>query len=190
MNIKACPKVLVLDLEMNQPSKKIIEIGAVVAHSGGGEIIDTLNIRVNPTEYIAPFITELTGITQQDADSGKSLTDAYLELRQMAKKHRCHKQVLVWGRGDLELLQKQLNDIGGIKNIDNWWFPGNRYTDVKTIFQFFCLAKGKTMKGGLQTACGRLGIDFEGQPHRAADDALNTFRVFYHLLKQIRPEKA
>ena len=55
-------KLTSLDLELNQPSGKIIQIGAVVGDTETGEITQRLRIYVNPGEPIAPFITELCAI--------------------------------------------------------------------------------------------------------------------------------
>jgi len=62
-----------LDLEMAQPSKKIIQIGAVVGNIVTGEILEKLSIIVNPKEQLTEFIINLTGITQEDVNNGVTL---------------------------------------------------------------------------------------------------------------------
>jgi len=52
-------KLTSLDLEMNQPSGKIIQIGAVVGDTATGEVSHRLRIYVNPGESVAQMITDL-----------------------------------------------------------------------------------------------------------------------------------
>ena len=79
-------KLTCLDLELNQPSGKIVQIGAVIGDTQTGAIIDRIRIYVNPGEPIAEFITELCGITQQQIDAeGVSLEEAYLQLKKFHK---------------------------------------------------------------------------------------------------------
>ena len=62
-----------LDLEMNQPSRKIISIGVVVGNIRTGNILEKLNVFVNPREKLITRIKDLTKITQEDVDSGYTL---------------------------------------------------------------------------------------------------------------------
>lgn len=165
---------------MNQPSGKIIQIGAAVGDSNTGLILDTYTQHVNPNEELQPFIIELTGITQKNVNAGVDLLDAYRGLIALSKKHKCHKQTVVWGNGDTRALLSQVTKFYPTNSKD-WWGLGHREFDTKTIFQALMFANGLVLKSDLQTACKRLDIVFEGRPHDALADAINTFKVFYKL---------
>lgn len=168
---------LSLDLEMNQPSGKIIQVGAVVGNLRTGEIIDDLSVIVNPHETLNPFIIQLTGITPEMVTHGATLTEAYEHLTHMYKSHGCFTNPITWGGGDSLDLKQQLGD-----SATNWPF-GRRWLDVKTIFQFHQLARGQKLQAGLAKALTRVGLAFKGRKHDARDDARNTFLLAHHLLK-------
>src|ERR1035437_5490268 len=97
-----------LDLEMNQPSGSIIQIGAVVGNIVTGEILEKLCVNVKIDEEISPFITELTGITQEDVNNGISLLEAYNLLAVLHLKYKSFCNAITWGGGDTQELFKQL----------------------------------------------------------------------------------
>jgi inhibitor of KinA sporulation pathway (predicted exonuclease) len=169
-----------LDLELNQlQPAKIIEIGVAVGEDG--KILDTLSIFVNPQEKLLPRITELTTITQEQVDSGLSLPNAYKVLKQFILKHQpAMLNPVVWGGGDCEALRSEL----GLE-AENFVF-GRRYFDAKTLYQTHRIACGLPWPGGLKKSMQRLGLKFRGTPHRAVDDAINTYLVFHHLLEKLK----
>src|SRR5665213_3459183 len=97
-----------LDLEMNQPSGKIIQIGAVTGNIYTGEILERLSVFVNPKEELAPFIIELTKIKQEDVDSGLTLEEGYRLLQEMHVSHSAFCNPITWGGGDSVELVEQL----------------------------------------------------------------------------------
>jgi inhibitor of KinA sporulation pathway (predicted exonuclease) len=99
-----------LDLEMNQPSGKIIQIGACVGNIVTGEILETLSLFVNPEELLSPFIVGLTGIKQQDVDTGLSLEEAYSKLKEFHIKHKSFMNPITWGGGDSQEILRQLRE--------------------------------------------------------------------------------
>lgn len=175
--------VLALDLELNQPSNSIIQVGAVVGNIYTGEVVDRLSIitAMPDGEVLLPRITELTGITSEQTDIGADLGVAYELLRDMSIQHGCLMNPVTWGGGDAETLRKQL----GMEN-DKWIF-GRRWIDVKTLYVSKCLAEGKPYQGGLARSMTKMGLQFKGQKHQAADDALNTFHMYVRLLLTMRP---
>jgi len=46
------------------------------------------------------------------------------------------------------------------------------------------LAKSKRPTGGLKSAMAEYKLQFQGTPHRADDDALNTLRLFFTILER------
>ena len=161
------PRFFCFDLEMNKPSNKIIQIGGLVGRLDTGEIIKTFNYYINPYEAISPFITELTGITQDIVDNGIELADAARELEQEITKLKACKSPIVWGNGDLRCLKQQSESFGSV----------HREIDIKTLYQWNCLKNHKSMKGGLASALETHGCTFVGRQHNALDDAINTFNL-------------
>lgn len=177
--------IMALDLEMNQPSRKIIEVGAAVYNGRTGLFVEKLSMFINPGEKIEPFITDLTGITDQDVSNGFTIIQGYEELRRLHKKHKCFMNPLVWGSGtrnDSQAIFEETKLAG-----EN--FMGFRVLDVKTIFQSVQIHHGQQHGMGLKEACERLKIGFEGSNHRAVVDAMNTFRIWFHMVKGFQNEK-
>jgi len=167
---------LALDLEMNQPSGKIIQVGAVVGNLHTGEIFEELAVIINPDEPLSEFIVQLTGITDEQCAQGVSLVEAYEQLKALHKKYDCFCNPIVWGGGDSAELKRQL---GG--TVPGWPF-GHRWLDVKTIFQFHQFAQNAKPQAGLAKALTKVGLNFKGRKHDAMDDARNTFLLAHHFV--------
>ena len=175
-------KLTCLDLEMNQPSGKIVQIGAVVGDTQTGEIVDRLRIYVNPGEPIAEFITELCGITQEQIDTqGVSIDEAYTILKKFHKQANFINPVS-WGGGDSQEIYDQLSE----ETRKSWCF-GRRWIDAKTVFVSQMIAhQNRVDSSGLAASMKRVGLQFVGKQHDAQDDAENTFKMYQHLLYSIR----
>lgn len=182
--------LMVLDAEFNQPSRKTIQIGAAAYNPRNAALVDTLDIFVNPDEPINPFITDLTGIRDQDVQNGVSIIEAYEMLKRFSIKNKCFKNPMVWGSGvrndSLAIYEEYKNsmiDLGWHTEPDAENFMGFRVIDVKTIYQSVMIFENSQYAGGLKDSMKRLGMTFEGEAHRALTDAQNTFRVWYHLMR-------
>jgi len=172
-----------LDLEMNQPSKKIIQIGACVGNISTGQIFEKLSVFVNPQERISSYITNLTKITQEDVDCGFTLEEAYRKLQKMHENYGSFVNAITWGGGDSQELLDQLKEEN--TNFEGWCF-GRRWIDTKTLFVSWRIANGQQIQGGLKNACHKIGVTFQGPAHRADMDALNTFFAFKKMLEIIK----
>lgn len=168
---------------MNQPSGKIVQIGAVVGDTMTGSVTNRLKIYINPGEPIAPFITELCGITQAQIDrEGIPLDAAYTILKDFHVKHSTFMNPLTWGGADSQELFDQLDP-----EIRKDWCFGRRWIDAKTVFVSRMIAKQDRIEsGGLSSSMSKLNLKFQGRKHDAQDDAENTFKVYYHMLQLIR----
>lgn len=172
---------LSLDLELNQPSGRIIQVGVALGKRLQSEEEYTVKQwLLSPQEPLAPFITELTGITEQDiAERAVPWEQMAQELLALIETHKPFVNPVTWGGGDsVELLQAlRERDIA---------FPafGRRWIDCKTYHVFSALAQGKSTSGGLRSIMSRYGMTFQGTPHRADVDALNTLRLFFKLLSR------
>lgn len=171
--------VMSLDCEFNQPSRKIIEVGAAIYNPRNAALIERFHSYVNPGEPIDPYITDLTGITNENVSGAPTIQEVYRELGKFHKKHRCFINPLVWGSGVRNDSLALWEESGFTE--DN--FMGFRVLDVKTIYQSMRIFDGKEIKSGLSNSMKRVGLEFEGTPHRALPDAMNTFMLWYHLMR-------
>lgn len=168
-----------LDLEMNQPSRKIIQVGVVLGGpTSPAAAWQTRQWLLDPGEPIAPEIQELTGISDEDiqksAVSWQALAD---ELGTLIQANPCFVNPVTWGGGDAELLKAGFAEKGIA-----FPFFGRRWIDVKTWHTCQSLSEGKNPSGGLASVMGRYKVPFVGKAHRADVDAYNTLVLFVHLL--------
>lgn len=168
--------VLTIDLEMNKPGQSIIQIGYTINNAKTGKMLKARSLFVNPNETIDPFITELTGISQQMVDTlGVPLMDAYTTMVKDIRDWQTSPFVLQWGLDHCELREQLKLD---------WcdYVFERRSIDVKGLYQAYAMSRpqGKTV-AGLSKALAILGLEFEGRPHDALNDAVNTFRAFREL---------
>ena len=168
---------LSLDMEYNQPSKAIIQIGITIGNLATGDILERKKWHIKSDEILAPYIIKLTAITQEDVDNGKSLIEIYTELEALHKQYDCFRNVITWGGGDSEDLRN------GLKLDDETFLFGRRWIDAKTEFIGYCFANDMHHQSGLAKSLTRLGLKFEGRKHDAGDDSYNTFKIYRELLK-------
>ena len=180
-------KYLALDLELNNaddgstPNPKIIQVGVAIGsakQSPSEWITKKWYVKVN--EPIYPFITDLTGITNQDIQQfGMTHYEIGQELSRLIKDNDVFVNPVTWGGGDSTELKSEFNQHG----IEFRHF-GRRWIDVKTWYVLRMLANGKRPAGGLSSAMGVYKMHFEGKAHRADVDAYNTLRLFFEILKR------
>ena len=184
-------KYLALDLELNNapdgstPNPSIIQVGVAIGSARqlpSEWIVKKWFVKVN--EPIYPFITELTGITNEDDKTVLQHYDIANELDKLIKDNNTFVNPVTWGGGDATELKDDFERWGvEFKNF------GRRWIDVKTWYALHMLSKGKKPNGGLSSALGEYGLHFEGKAHRADVDAFNTLRLFFHILnKQVSME--
>lgn len=174
---------LSLDLEMNQPSGKIIQIGACIGDFETGQIISDFSVYVNPQETIQPFITNLTGITAIHIKNGYTLQVAYDMLLAYIKGTGVFMNPITWGGDDNRILMEQLLiDIPNSDKSNIKWPFGHRYIDTKTLYVSWCIANNLQFKGGLSSSMNRVGLTFQGREHNAMYDAINTMRMYFKML--------
>lgn len=175
-------KLLSLDLEMNQPSGTIIQIGACVFDTKNCKIISEFNKFIFTNEQISKEIEELTGINQEQVSRGADLKSAYLELCEFRRKNQANKQMITWGDGDFRTLKDQVYKAYKQNEDAFKWDMGFRFFDVKTIYQAYRIAKESPLKSGLSNSMKNLNMEFEGRQHDALCDAKNTAKIFCELI--------
>jgi len=172
-----------LDLELNNKSDgsvpKIIQVGVAVGNPVRSEF-EVRSWYINPLEPIVPEITRLTGITDQIIQSSSVTHDTLAcELAEFLNNNSVFVNPVTWGQGDAEELKAELRE----RSIH---FPhfGRRIIDVKTIFVFLEMTAGRSTASGLSKAMAKYGIEFIGKSHRADNDAYNTLRFYFELMRR------
>lgn len=173
-------RFVALDLEFNQPSRTILQVGVCIGSRFQSE--EEFTIRswlLRTSEDVAPDIEALTGITDWDlVTKGVSPATMAEELSALlSDTPSLFVNPVTWGGGDAESLLGMLRSEG-IR------FPhfGRRHLDVKTMHHLVAFAGGKNPSGGLRSVMGAYKLPFLGKPHRAHVDAFNTLRLFFALL--------
>ena len=173
--------ILSLDMEYNQPSRSIIQIGVAIGDINTGRVLTTRGWYIQAGEELAPFIIKLTGITQEDVDiSGVSLIGAYTQIKAMHEQYHCYRNPLTWGGGDSIDLRYALNMD------ENQFLFGRRWIDVKTLFIARNMVKQLPLQSGLAKSMTKVGLTFKGRKHNAIDDAYNTFIMYHKLINEFK----
>jgi len=178
-------RYVALDLEYNQPSGTIIQVGVAIGSASQNDqeyIVRRWDLQVN--ESISEFITQLTGITDEDCKAGVSLEQCAQELGELLREQEVFLNPVTWGGGDSADLLRAFAQA----QVEFPYF-GRRWIDVKTWATLLSLARTQTAKiqhGGLSKAMGRFKLQFVGEAHRADVDAFNTLRLFFSILNRQR----
>ena len=169
---------VVLDLETSGASPKtgsaITEIGAVKVR--GGEIIGTFQTFVNPGTPLPPFITHLTGITDQmlaDAPKIETILPLLLEFLGSAKT-----TVFVAHNAPFDL-----SFLKASAALHGYAWPNFRVIDTVKAARFV-LTKDDVANYQL----GTLAVYFRTEVapnHRALDDALATVDVLHGIIERM-----
>jgi inhibitor of KinA sporulation pathway (predicted exonuclease) len=177
---------LALDLELNNKNDgtvpRIISVGVAIGSPVRPDDMVTQTWYLDPEEAITPFISGLTGITDEIIqEKSVSHETAAKELGELIHDYQCFTNPVTWGQGDSEELKSEFRERGV-----GFPFFGRRIIDVKTIYVFQQMVTGRTPSGGLRKSMISFGLNFLGKAHRAEDDALNTLRFLFHLMKRQR----
>lgn len=160
----------IIDIETtggNPSNEKITEI-AIYIHDGK-KVVDEFVSLVNPEKYIPPFITGLTGITNEMVESAP-------------KFYEIAKQVVLKTEDTVFVAHNAKFDYGFVKaEFKRLGFDYNRKT-LDTVRLSRKLLPGHASYS-LGKLCKDLNIRINGR-HRAAGDALATVKLFEILLQK------
>lgn len=169
-------KGIILDLEMNQPSNNIIQIGAVLCDFKMGKVLNEFNrfCKLPDGETVDAYIYKLTAISQNLLDEkGLPFAQATLEFWDWVAASNCSYQLAAWG-SDIYLLKRQTEAAGVAVS------PKLKSLNLKEMSKFFRMAKGGKQRGGLANTMALFNVEFVGRPHDALIDARNTAALVFY----------
>ena len=171
-------RYIIFDMEWNQPSAENVKISELTH----GEIIqigfflldDNLSVLhkekffIKPScyKYMNKYVSALTGITQEDIDSGLSFKEA---IGRMSRYFDDDTVIITWGDDDLPILKDNMHFHG----VDDLKLP--RHYNLQRIYS--AQTGSEARQTGLKTAIETLGITNEFQAHDALNDAYMTLQI-------------
>lgn len=153
---------------------EIIEIGLCVVDVRRRERVSRHRILVRPARSrVSEFCTELTGLTQDEVDTGITFQEACALLD---REHRSRLRAWAsWGDYDRKQFQRQC-EPSGVR------YPfGSRHTNAKALFSE---AHGLRKRLGMKAALAHLGFPLEGRHHSGVDDAWNIGGIVIDLMQR------
>jgi inhibitor of KinA sporulation pathway (predicted exonuclease) len=150
---------------------EIIEIGLTVVDLAAGERVARHRILVRPAQSrVSPFCTELTGLTQAEAETGVCFAEACTML--MNEHDAAGRAWASWGDYDRHQFTRQCAASGTA-------YPfGDRHENAKAAFT---TAHGLRRRPGMAAALRIAGLPLEGRHHRGEDDAWNIAALILQL---------
>ena len=127
---------------------------------------------VKPTRrpLLTPFCRELTHITQANIDSAQPLSEVWPAFERWLAQHQARLEGWAsWGGYDRQQLLQEWQRL----NIDS----GLSKVPHMNLKQRFAKARRLERPLGLNGALQLAGMQFNGQQHRALEDARNTARL-------------
>ena len=172
---------IIFDLEAtcwegNQMHRKqeIIEIGAVRLDAYGKRL-SSFQKFIKPSEHpmLSPYCRQLTGIQQREIDSARDFRHAGRQFIEWVLGTDEDYTLCSWGARDRALLT---SDCASAGLETDWLVP---YIDLKLQYHQI---NGLQRKLGLKKCLLREGMVFDGNHHRALDDAMNLAGLFLRYL--------
>ncbi|MED5609741.1 exonuclease domain-containing protein [Pseudomonas sp. JH-2] len=173
------PHWLVIDLEATTEEggwpveeMEIIEIGATLVAAADGREQDHFQRFVRPQRrpLLTSFCRELTHISQADVDGAAPLAEVWPQFERWLAQHSPRLAGWAsWGdydRHQLELEWRNQRIASHLSQVPHL-----------NLKQRFAQARQLKRPVGLNTALQLAGLHFQGQQHRALEDARNTARL-------------
>lgn len=160
--------------EFPRDEMEIIEIGAVAVDAATGAVESEFQAFVRPVRnpVLTEFCRHLTGITQEQVDAAEDFPTVIQRFGEWLA-----------GIGDYDFCSWGFYDKHQFEQDSA--FHGVAYPFAgphRNLKLEFAAATGATKKLGVGWALRRLGLEFEGSPHRGIDDARNIARIYRELV--------
>ena len=178
------PHWLVIDLEATTDDggwpieeMEVIEIGASVVTRAGREVDHFQRfIRPQRRPLLTPFCRQLTRITQANIDAGAPMVQVWQQFERWLGQHLPKLEGWAsWGDYDRQQLEQEWQQ----KKLDS----ALARLPHMNLKQQFAQARQLRRAPGLNSALQLAGMQFNGQQHRALEDARNTARPLPLILK-------
>lgn len=172
------PHWLIIDLEATTEEggwpledMEVIEIGASLVAADGHEIAHFQRfVRPLRRPCLTEFCTELTHIAQAQVDSASVLPQVWAQFEQWLVPHL--PRLVGWGSwGDYD--RRQLHQEWQRHDLDSTLYRLPHHNLKQLFAEKRQLKRPVGLNGALQLA----GLQFQGQQHRALEDARNTARL-------------
>lgn len=163
------------DRERGMKPQEIIEIGFCVVGRNPLEILHGGTFLSKPEHALSRFCTELTTLTDAALENAPPFSEAVRQFRSATDSDR-----YIWGSwGDFDrrLFQTECKRL----HVPYPFSP--RHVNIKAAA---ALAFGWSKEYGVETALKKLGLEFEGRPHRGLDDAVNITRIWSEVCRGAR----
>jgi inhibitor of KinA sporulation pathway (predicted exonuclease) len=155
---------------------EIIEIGAVAVESVAGAVESEFQAFVRPVRnpVLTEFCRGLTGITQGQVDEAEEYPAVIKRFREWLA-----------GVGDYDFCSWGFYDRNQFEQDSRFHSVDYPFSGVHRNLKLeFAEATGARKKLGVGGALRRLGLEFEGSPHRGIDDARNIARIYRELIRR------
>ena len=178
------PHWLVIDLEATTDDggwpieeMEVIEIGASVVTRAGREVDHFQRfIRPQRRPLLTPLCRQLTRITQANIDAGAPMVQVWQQFERWLGQHLPKLEGWAsWGDYDRQQLEQEWQE----KKLDS----ALARLPHMNLKQQFAQARQLRRAPGLNSALQLAGMQFNGQQHRALEDARNTARLLPLILK-------
>jgi 3'-5' exoribonuclease 1 len=164
---------IVLDLEATD-SKEIIEIGAVKLNEEL-QIVSEFSSFVKPTinSTLSHYIKKLTNITQDEVNAAQTFPKVLEVFEKWVGEDATF---ITWSKSDKYFFRSEFITHG----IHNDTL--SKFVNIQNIVCSFASPDGLR---SLENALSLLGMEFEGEAHRAFTDAFNTSKLFVEAIKRL-----
>ena len=178
-------KHIVVDLEMNNIRRRsearkictneIIEIGASMLDENLWEI-GKFQIYVKPeyNDVIVPKISKLTGITNEMVANAPTFSVAFKQFTDWCLNIKDDVMIYAWSNTDHSQVMKEIQLKQYKLSEEEHKLMEHGWTDFQNEFDIHL---GFERQISLKLALDMAGIDFNGRPHDALDDARNTAKL-------------
>ncbi|CAL5075575.1 unnamed protein product [Urochloa decumbens] len=161
--------------------QEIIEFPAVLVDAATGGLLSSFRTYVKPRHHpvLTAFCKELTGIQQEQVDSGVELAealamhDAWLAAAGIAKNRLA---VVTWGDWDCKAMLEFECTFKGIAKPAYF----NQWVNLRVPFE----AAFGAGRRNLQEAVREAGLQWDGRLHCGLDDARNTARLLAEVMRR------
>lgn len=172
-------KFISIDIENNQPSGEIIQIGAIEYDTNNVSHTNEFNVYIkwpNPINWNYELrgngtitLGELLPYGQETIDAyGKDPRIAFTEFWQWVETVGSGRKFVQWGKYDMAEIMKQTKEL----IVEH---PRVKTFNLKTAYQFLYQPSHRlSAKYGLEQAVTNSQLTFKGTPHDALVDARNT----------------